>query len=229
MASTDEMKRYKAKNLRYRRSILDGYGYEQIQEEMQEIGEECDNVRYFFENGDDTLLNALDGEEDEAFEFKMTFSDLSAKCEELNEILYNETVSENFNDFWAASAGGCGKKMLGFDSYEEDWYALTGYSCDYAKEEANKRMQRLTKDELIKTAGVCFGVMTAFLHIRTLYDSLKAAFDILRNENTTFLEIIKEIEVAYNDAAAVGFDEFNRAGRNFDKLVSVLPDRTWIE
>lgn len=79
----DETKRIKAHNLRYKKAIAKDINLEQIQEDLSEIMEACDDVRYYFEEDDDTLINALDGNEDEAFEFKMMFANLSVECESM--------------------------------------------------------------------------------------------------------------------------------------------------
>lgn len=86
---------------------------------------------------------------------------------------------------------------------------------------------RLTKDELIQTAGECFGIAMAFLSVQRRYDYLKAAFDILLDENSSFLQTIKDIDAAYADADRDGWD--SEATRRFEKLTQTLPDKTWLE
>ena len=81
--NAEETKREKARNLRYKKAIVRNINIEQIQEELMDISAECDNVRYYFETDDDTLLNALDGDEEQEFEFKMMFADLCAECEQM--------------------------------------------------------------------------------------------------------------------------------------------------
>ena len=54
-----------------------------------------------------------------------------------------------------------------------------------------------------------------------------AAFDILLDENTSFLQTIKEIDAAYTDADRDGWD--SEAARRFEKLTQTLPDKTWLE
>ena len=43
----DEKKREKARQLRYKKPIVKDLNLWQIREELDEISEECDNVRYF--------------------------------------------------------------------------------------------------------------------------------------------------------------------------------------
>ena len=50
----------KARNLRYKKAALARFNIDTIQEELSEISENCDNVRYFIEDDEETLLAALD-------------------------------------------------------------------------------------------------------------------------------------------------------------------------
>lgn len=75
--------------LRYKRSALASMGAQEIMLELESIVEACDGIRYYIEqaDGDETLLNALDGDEDEAWEFRMAFADLSAQADQLQTTL----------------------------------------------------------------------------------------------------------------------------------------------
>ena len=67
MANADETRRRKARELRYRKAIVKDVNLDKIWEDLGEIQEACNDVRWYFEiDGDgETLLNALDGNEDE--------------------------------------------------------------------------------------------------------------------------------------------------------------------
>lgn len=99
MQRTDaqETKRIKARNLRYKKAIVADVNLDKIREDLYDIMEACDEVRCFFEGDDDTLLNALDEDEDEEWEFKMMFCDLSAECEQIfNGNTYQNTLTTSF-------------------------------------------------------------------------------------------------------------------------------------
>ena len=81
------LKQKKAKELRYKRTMLKELNYEYMCEKLYEIIEKCDEVQYFEDTDDETLIEALDGDEDEAWEFRMMFSSLSADCERFAEDL----------------------------------------------------------------------------------------------------------------------------------------------
>ena len=72
----EETRREKARLLRYKKPIVKEISLDFIQQDLWDIMEECENVRYYFDSDDDTLLNALDGDEDVEHERKMMFCDL---------------------------------------------------------------------------------------------------------------------------------------------------------
>ena len=88
--NVEETKRIKAKNMRYKKPIAKDLNLQTINEELWEIQEECENVHWFCETDEETLINALDGNEDEAYEFKMLFADLCAECEQMLNDLQEE-------------------------------------------------------------------------------------------------------------------------------------------
>lgn len=223
-----QTKAERAKQLRYKKSIAEGFNIKEILDELMVICEECNDIRYIAEGDEDTLIAALDGDEEDAYEFRMMFSDLSQESENLYDKLNDEYVTEYFDEFFCRVAGGC-VRMLGYDSYEEDYYELTRFESELAQGESQKRLMKLTKQEILKAAEQCFGVASAFLNIRYKYDYLKATFDIIRNENTSFLENIKGIEKAYEKACADEFSPFAKSTKEFERLTNALPERMWLE
>nr|DAN84111.1 MAG TPA: hypothetical protein [Caudoviricetes sp.] len=218
----------RAKQLRYKRGIAAGFTIVDIQAELMDISSCCSDIKWIAEGDEDTLIAALDGNEEEAYEFRMMFSDLESDCERLTYMLSEEYVCKCFDDFFCRVAGGS-VKMLGYDSYEEDYFTLCSYEGGLAQEEAEKRLSRLTKQELLRAAEQCFGIAAAFLNLRYRYDYLKATFDILRDENSSYLETIKGIEEAYEKAAEQDFNDSSKDSRYFDRLIAELPPRAWLD
>lgn len=218
-----------ARNLRYKKAVVEDFNFETILTELEEIQSASDDVRYYFENDDKTLLNALDGDEEEEYEFRMMFSDLSAECEMLWAILREEYVTEYFDDFLCGVSKGSNVNLIGYDSYETDYYKLTSYEANAGQTESQKRLLRLTKQEIISLGCQCFSIVTSFLSIRVKYDNLKAAFDILRDEHTSFLQTIRNIEQAYERADEAGWREWDNEVKEFTNLINALPDRVWVE
>lgn len=230
--NADDTKRIKAKNLRYKKPVAKGLTLDDIGEALWEIRGECMDVRYYIEEDDETLVNALDGDEDDAFEFKMMFADLTAECEQMYEDLQNEYIPEYFDLFFAAvNKGG---EMLGYDTYERDYYGLSSMGSEMANEEAVKKMKRLTKDQLIETAQICFRVYQSYIGLQYRYDCIKAALDILRDENTGYLQMVRQMEEAYEkaDKETDGFKRTFRRGtalRELESLIDNMPQEAWVQ
>jgi hypothetical protein len=214
----------KAKQMRYKKPALQMLARELIFSELEEIREKCADITYYTSD-EETLLNALDGEEEEAFEFKIAFCDLEQKADRIYEALRETYVTEYFDDFMVGILGNK-YRMIGYDDYEEDYFSLVSYEERAAFSEAGKRIMRLTKEKMISVSGQCMGIFVAMLDIRQKYDSLKATFDILLGENTSLLNQVKEIEALYEEAMT----ERNggKKTRQLDSLVSLLPDTVWI-
>lgn len=217
-----------ARNLRFKKGIAEGFNLDGIRDELYEIGNRCSEIRWIAEGDEDTLIAALDGNEEDAYEFRMMFSEIDCECEQISNLLDDEYVTEYFDEFFCRVAGGC-MNILGYDTYEEDYYSLTSYDAKLAQNESEKRLMRLTKQEILKAAEQCFGIASAFLNVRYKFDYLKATFDIIRDENTSYLETIKGIEGAYEKAAAQDFYEYAKETKEFDRLVAELPPRAWLE
>ena len=223
----------KTRNLRYKRPALASLGAYNITQELDDIVEACNGVRYYIEqaDNDETLLNALDGDEDAEWEFRMAFADLSAKADELQMRLYEQDFEDFYRDFDDATVALIGNRyeLVGYDSEEEDYFSLTSYEEGLAQTEAGKRLCRLTKSEMIERIGWAFGILLAFFDLRQQYDYLKATFDILRDENSSLLDTIREIEKAYDEMEADDFREYEDSTRKFERLLAALPDRAWLE
>lgn len=230
MINAEETKRIKARNLRYKKPIVKDLNLDAIKEALWDISEVCSDVQYYIDCDDDTLLNALDGDEDEAYEFKMMFSDLAAECEQMQMDLENEYVPEYFNVFFVAiDKSG---EMLGFDTYEHDYYRIDYYENEFASKEAAKKMKALTKDQLIETAQMCFKIYQAYIGLQHRYDCIKSAMDILHDENTGYLQMVKQIEELYEKAEGEteGFKwNCGKSLNEFERLIRNMPQEVWIQ
>lgn len=232
MVNAEETKRIKARNLRYKKPIVKDINLWTIRQNLDDIYEECTNVQWYFDSDDDTLLNVLDGNEDEEFEFKMMFSDLCAECEQMLEDLNNHYVPECFDDFFVAIGGSeYGGGLLGWDSYEQDYFGIE-LSDSVAEQESRKRLDRLKKSELIESAHACLKVLYAYLGVQNRYDNLKEAMDILKDENTGYLQVVKQIEEVYEKAneETMGFKyDWGKEVKELERLARNMPQEAWIQ
>ena len=232
--NAEETKRQKAQALRYKKPIVRDLNLDTIRAELWDIRDACEDVHWYFETDDDTLLNALDGNEDEAYEFKMMFSDLCAECEQMSEDLVQEWIPDCFDRFFvAAGAGENYGGLLGYDSYEGDYYGLEySFLEDAAEEESRKKLKAMTKDELIAAARQCFRVYQSFIALRHRYDCLKASMDILRAQNTGYLQMVKQIEEVYDraDRESQGFRfDYAKDVRELDRILKNMPQEAWLQ
>lgn len=228
----EQTKREKAKALRYRRPIAKDLNLDKIRDDLWDIQSECEDVHWYFDTDEDTLINALDGDEDEAYEFKMMFGDLCAECDRMREDLEEEWVPECFDKFFVAiGAGEDYGGLLGWDTYEQDYFGL---SCTdaWAEDECKKALKKMTKDELIAAARQCFRIYQSFIALRHRYDCLKASMDILRDQNTGYLKMVKRIEEVYERAEkdSIGFRyDWGKEVRELDRILENMPQEAWIQ
>ena len=232
MVNAVETKINKAKQFRYKKPIVKNLNLDSITQDLWDIQEACEDVHWYTdsEDGADSLINALSGDEDEAYEFRMAFADLCAECERMFEDIKEEWVPECFDIFFvSAGAGETYGGLLGFDEWEQDYYGLN-CSESWAEDEAKKKLKQMTKDELIAATRQCFKVYTAYIGLRNRYDNLKAAIDILRDQNTGYLQVVKEIEKLYEAASEKQdrYAEYSKEWKEFERYTDSLPREAWI-
>ena len=186
----------KCRNLRYKKPALMNLGYFAITEKLDEIQEVCSDIHWAFDD-DETLINAFDGNDEEAWEFKMAFTEVEGEAYQLNECLreqfcFGDDPAREFDDCSVALIGNR-YNAVGYDDYEEDYYNLTSYETNLATTEAGKRIMRKTKAEMLATIGQVLGIILAFQNLEIKYEYLKATIDIFRDANMSILQVIKDI------------------------------------
>ncbi len=228
---TEDQKREKARQLRYKRPVVYDLTLEAMQSDFWEMQEACEDVRWF-EDDEENLIAALDGDEDEAYEFRMAFSSLCGELEQFGDDLQAEYVVDCYDDLLPAmKVRGFGGYM-GYDEYEGDYFGLDPFQYDIAEGVAEKRVCRMTKKELLFACGQCLMIVRQYLAIRYRYDCLKASLDILRDKNQQILKLFREIDDLYKRADKVSsgfkycwYDEVNQ----LDRLLDEVPQEYWIQ
>lgn len=229
--SPEEMRAHKARELRYKKPLVTGLTLEAIQERLNEMQGECYDVQYAIDGDDgDEIISAMLGDEDEAYQFKMEFSNLSAECERFREDLDNWEWQDYLGEYYdlfmvngnvADEFGG----LAGWDSYEEDYFGLQShYEEGFAVEAAHDRLKKaLTKDKLLDMFRLCMNVFTNYVGICYRYDCLKASMDILRQKNSEHLKSVKALNQIYDqaDRETSGF-QFCWGSESYNKLESII-------
>lgn len=223
----EEIRREKAKNLRYKKPAVNGLTLFQIEEDLNEMQEACDEVVYFVESDMDSLIEALDGDCEEANQFRFNFSDLSAEVDQMSEDLRENWQPERFDDIMvacgAAETGGDDNFLMGYDNYEGDYFGINPFHYEWAKSESVKRLKRLTKDELLENVAQTLKIVFAYIQLKSRYQDLKAAMDILRAVNREYLEAVKRLDELHES-----IDKDSKANREFDSILEKLPQEAWL-
>lgn len=226
-------KEQRTRAMRYKRPALASMGYEYIQKELEDIVEACDDVAWFA--GDrNALTAALNGSDEEAHEFMLACGDLSGQAGVLLEQLYEvgeynpDGMTRMYDDCTVALIGNR-YDTVGFDTLQEDYFSLTAYDTELACTEAGKRLMRHTKAEMLSVIGQSLGILVAFLDVRQKYDYLQATLDVLRNENCSVLQVLRDIHAAYERAEAVRFSDYHKEAQEFERLLWAVPERMWLE
>lgn len=226
-----ELKAYKAKNLRYKKPIVRNLNIETIRSELGEMLSVCEDIHWYGDN-EESLVSALDGDEDEAYEFRMAFSDLVAELDQFQNDLEGEIISDFFDVLFPAVGASFAGGYLGFDQYEGDYFGLAPYEYSFAEAEAAKKIMTLTKKQILEIVGQCLKIVYSYLGIRYRYDCLEAAIEILRGENMERMKIIKGIEEQYlvAEESSEGFRwKYDKEVSKLDDMLREVPQEYWIQ
>lgn len=232
--SITEIEAAKAKNLRYKKPIVKHLNLDEISEAIYEMQGDCSDVQWFVDNdGRDALAEAL-GDEDDAYEFRTQFTALEADIErflgDMDEWRGYLTDTAPYDLMMAACLGGR-EEMLGYDSDEEDYLPIM-QGDEYAAREAQRKIERLTKKQMMEAFTAALSVTVNYCAIKYRYDCLKTGMEILRGKNDGILENVTAIAKAYEKAEteSCGFEyDWYDSVKRLDKLAQALPDAAWIQ
>ena len=230
MTREEVVRRDKAKKLRYKKAMVNGLSFWQIQNSLEEMGTECDEVAYWDGSDMETLVDALDGDYDDAQKFQFDFAQLSGDIERMYEDMCGINEPERFDDILVVSGIGKmrGYEVLGYDSVEEDYFGIDAWMRGWAEDESVKRLKRLTKDSLLEQMAQTVSIVFAFLGIQSRYRDLKAAMDILRAQNKEYLDSVKLL----NELHAQLWNEWGhmdyKVERQMDAIIQRMPQEAFL-
>ncbi|MDE6520389.1 MAG: hypothetical protein K2K91_08065 [Ruminococcus sp.] len=224
---SDRMKIEKAHSRRYKKALVNEINYEYIVCTLYDIQNDCDEIGYYSKEDFEDLADIL-GNDETAYEFKMMFGTLSSDCYRLRQDLKDYDIPDYFDDFFVAvKNGNYGDGLIGYDTYENDYFGLDTYESDTAEEESRKRLQRLTKQEIVSIATKCFRIFMAFMGLYSRYQDLKASIDILKDRHSGLLQTIKQINELYEKASEEYF--WGEHTKEFNRLLEGLPYDIWVQ
>lgn len=198
----------------WKKSCLDDLSLWNISDWLQEISE----------NGD---MHSYDGGQDGYYqEYKDLFDDLSDMAYRLSDATYEcgYVIEENWDDMTVALLGDT-HSVLGFDTVEQDYFQMVcGYDEDSAVKEAEKRIMRLTKSDMVRTFKKVLGTLLAFYDIKTAHDCLTAIVDELDEKGAILERKNQEINRLYEDVTA-------ESSAKLDAIIKGISpySRMWVE
>lgn len=199
----------------WKKSMLKTLNYYDVAEYLVEIGNNGDPYGY---------------ERDESGyyqEYKEQFDELSGSANRLWEALneYDHLSACALHDVWddmTVALLGYQEKVLGYDQAEEDYYAMLSCHEDFAVEEAEKRLIRFTKEQLISNFRRVLTTLILFFDIKASHDCLTSIVEELDFRGAILEQKNEQINKLYEDLTGSGAEEF-------DKIIKGIPPRMWVE
>lgn len=202
----------------WKKSMLQSLDLSSIMDYLYEISDNGDMYGYEREE---------DGESGYYQEYKELFDDLaggaSALLDALNE--YDGYGGDSVKDIWdemTVALLGQTQRVLGFDAVEQDYFGMIDCQENWAVEEAEKKLERFTKSDLIKYFRKVLVILVSFMDIKAAHDCLTSIVTELDEKGALLERKNKQIDQIYSDLTG-------KSSEQFDALVANLPQRMWVE
>lgn len=226
----NEMRRVKARDLRFKKPLHQELNIESMRNFVWEAQEAVSEIAFASQN-DDVFLDVLGGDEDEAFAYRLAFSQLETDLErfsnDFEEMYYTEL---DYFDCFEVAISSANDSLMGYDEVEGDYFGIDEeYNRDAARSEQTEKLKRLTKDKLIIVARKCWRLALQFIALRSRYQDLEAALNIIRGYNNGLLQQVDSINKEWEKANDEN-DKYKNGiySRLFDQLTKALPDECWL-
>lgn len=198
----------------WKKSMLKSLNYYEITDFLYEISD----------NGD---MYGYDREESGYYqEYKEQFDDLSDGAYRLWDALDNSDYSDySLRDIWddmTVALLGYQEKVLGFDQVEEDYFSMLTFLEDAAVQEAEKRLMRFTKEQLIKNFRKVLTTLVLFFDIKAAHDCLTSIVEELDERGAILERKNEKINRLYEDLTGAN-------AKDFDEIIQGIPPRMWVE
>jgi hypothetical protein len=201
----------------WKKSMLQSLDLGSITDYLYEISDNGDMYGYEREE---------DGESGYYQDYKELFDDLAGDAGNLLDALDDYIDCGNcIKDIWdemTVALLGETQKVLGFDAVEQDYFGMLSYEEDYAVEEAKKKLERFTKQDLITYFRKVLVILASFMDIKAAHDCLTSIVTELDEKGALLERKNKQIDQIYGDLTG-------KSGEQFDELIANLPQRMWVE
>ena len=162
----------KSKAPMWRKSMLCRLSLSDITNDLEEVSESGDYYGYEGES----LGEYYD-------EYRPLFDELSAGASDLLDAIsrleeYDSEAFAGWDDFTVALIGPV-RKILGYDTSQMDYFDMMAWDEKAAVQEAEKRLQRLTKAQLIEMFRRVMIALVAYWDIKGSFDTLSAVVNEL--------------------------------------------------
>lgn len=202
----------------WKKSMLQSLGLSSIVDYLCEISDNGDMYGYEREE---------DGESGYYQEYKELFDDLAGDASNLLDALneYDMYGGASIKDVWneiTVALLGETQRVLGFDAVEQDYFGMIDCQENLAVEEAEKKLERLTKHDLIQYFRKVLVILVSFLDIKAAHDCLTSIVQELDEKGALLERKNEKINQIYGDLTG-------KNGEQFDSLIANLPQRMWVE
>lgn len=193
----------------WKKSMLKDLSLYAIKDYLDEIGNNGD--RYGYASDEDGYYQ----------EYKDQFDDLSDGAYHLYEALEDYDLSDIWDDMTVALLG-YQERVLGFDQVETDYFSMLSYEENWATEEAQKRLMRLTKEQLIRNFRMVMTALVLFFDLKSAHDCLTSIVEELDERGAILEQKNKQINRLYEDLTGSNAEDF-------DNIIKSIPPRMWVE
>lgn len=208
----------KSKTPLYKKSCLAAsLSYDNITDWLDEIGNNGDMYGY-----EDTSVEGYYND------YKDQFDELSAGAWAMYEQLTRYEFCDEYDekrDLWddmTVNLLGDLFTVYGWDVAELDYYKLTSFEEELAVQECEKRLMRLTKQELIRNFRKVLMTIVMFYDIKAAHDCLTSIVEELDERGALLAQKNERINLLYKDLTG-------KSGEAFDEEIARLPPRMWVE
>lgn len=202
----------------WKKSMLADLSYDAITLWLEEIGENGDP--YGYEDSD------TDGYYSD---YKEQFDELSAGAwamyEELTDYSYYNDDYDSFQAVWNdMTVGLLGDlyTVYGYDAAQLDYTKIFGIELEWAVQECEKRLMRMTKQDLIKNFRKVLTILTMFFDLKAVHDCLTSIVEELDEKGALLEQKNERINLLYKDLTG-------KNAEAFDSEIANLPQRMWVE